>query len=83
VVLADLFYPGWKANVNAHDAEIYKANYAFRAVAVKTGPNEIVMTYSPTSWRFGVPLAAAAYLGVLIAGLLYLGRRFRGAPAAV
>jgi hypothetical protein len=75
VVLADLLFPGWNATVNGHDAPIYKANYAFRAVEVQAGANDIVMTYSSTAWRLGVPLAAVTLIGVFVAGAFQLVRR--------
>lgn len=80
VVLADLFFPGWQATVNGHNARIYKANYAFRAVEVRAGANDIVMTYRPAAWRFGAPLAAATLISVFVAGAFHLVRRWRRLP---
>lgn len=75
VVLVDLYYPGWKATVNGHDAPIYKADYAFRAVEVQAGTSDIVMTYSPLAWRFGAPLAIFTLVVVLVCAALQLVRR--------
>ncbi len=72
VVLADLFYPGWIATVDGKDAAIYKANYAFRAVAVPAGEHDIAFSYRPWTTQFGMPVslltafALAAFLFVIL-----------------
>jgi hypothetical protein len=66
LVLADLFYPGWEASVDGDSTAIYKANYAFRAVAVEPGTHEVVFAYRPWSLRLGVPLALLTALSLLI-----------------
>ena len=40
--MSALSLSGLEGGVNGHDAPIYKANYAFRAVEVQTGTNDIV-----------------------------------------
>jgi hypothetical protein len=74
LVLADLFYPGWEASVDGTSTQIYKANYAFRAVAVEAGTHEIVFAYRPWSLRLGVPLALLTAFGLLI---FFSARAFR------
>lgn len=46
--LSDNFYPGWRASVNGEDVEVYRANYAFRAVKVPVGESVVEFYY-----RFG------------------------------
>jgi hypothetical protein len=77
VVLADLFFPGWMATVNGRDATIYKADYAFRAVAVKAGLNEIAMAYRPLDLQFGGPLAIVSWAGVLLFGGFFAAQGLR------
>lgn len=45
--LSDSFYPKWRARVNGIDAEIYRANYAFRAVEIKPGKSVVEFNYDP------------------------------------
>ncbi len=45
--LSDTYYPGWKVTVNGKQEKIYRADYAFRAVAVPVGESEVVFSYSP------------------------------------
>ena len=70
--LSDSFYPGWKAYIDGKETEIYRADYAFRAILVSKGEHEIVFSYKPLSFYFGV-VAAFISLGIL----LVLGWRFK------
>jgi uncharacterized membrane protein YfhO len=64
LVLADLYSLGWTATVDGKDAVIYKANYAFRAVALGRGPHEVVFTRAPWSTRLGIPIAVLTFAGL-------------------
>jgi hypothetical protein len=71
LVLTDVWFPGWKCTVNGQPTEIHRADFLFRAVAVPSGPCEIVFTFEPESYRRGreLSLGAAALLLVLAAGV--------------
>ncbi len=56
LVMADAYYPGWKAYLDGKPSPIMRANFAFRAVAVPAGEHEIVFRYEPSYWRPGVAL---------------------------
>lgn len=45
--VGDTDYPGWKAAVNGHAAEIIRANGIFKAVRVPAGKQEAVLSYAP------------------------------------
>lgn len=66
VVLADTFYPGWQATINGQPAEIWQANLAFRAVAVKAGPQKIEFSYRPRSFTFGLWTSSIAWLIIAV-----------------
>jgi hypothetical protein len=80
LVLSDLFYPGWEATVDGRPAEILRANYVMRAVAIPEGAHEVRFLYRPASFRAGVAASAAGCLAValLISWHLWTRRR-RGA----
>ncbi|MDD5085091.1 MAG: hypothetical protein PHE61_03490 [Candidatus Omnitrophica bacterium] len=44
---SDVYYPGWKAFVDGRPAEIYKANYIFKAVALGAGRHSVVFKFKP------------------------------------
>ena len=77
LVLSDLFYPGWEATVDGRPAEILKANYLMRAVAIPQGAHEVRFLYRPASFRAGVAASAAGCLAValLISWRLWTRRR--------
>src|SRR5262249_22818492 len=73
VVLADTFYPGWTATIAGAPARIHPADLVFRAVFVRGGRHRIVFCFAPHSFTLGVALAVLG--GVVIASLLWRGRR--------
>jgi hypothetical protein len=67
VLLADSFYPGWKATVDGVPTAIHPANGLFRSVFVSAGTHRITFRYEPSMFRAGLALAA---VGLVMAGLL-------------
>jgi uncharacterized membrane protein YfhO len=61
--LSDTYYPGWQAFVDGSKTQIYRADFAFRAILVPKGKHQVEFIYNPLSFNLGV-LAAA--LGLLI-----------------
>lgn len=51
--VSDAWYPGWLAKVDGLEEPVYRANYAFRAVAVSEGVHRVEFIYSPDSLRTG------------------------------
>ena len=73
LVLSDLHYPGWKAEVDGRDVPIERVDYALRGVPLNAGNHLVVFRYEPLSWRLGwiVSLLGLALLaGAVVAGLL-------------
>jgi hypothetical protein len=67
VVVADLFYPGWRLTVDGRPAEILRTNRAMRGEALPAGAHRLVFTYDPTSFRAG---AALSLVGMVVLGVL-------------
>jgi hypothetical protein len=65
LVLTDVWFPGWKCTVNGRPAEIHRADFLFRAVAVPSGPCEIVFRFEPESYRVGRELSCGTALLLL------------------
>ena len=47
LLLTDTYWPDWKAYVDGAETKIYKADYLFRAVAVKAGEHRIRFAFQP------------------------------------
>lgn len=65
--LSDSYYPGWRAYIDQKETPIYRADYAFRAVAVPAGNHAVEFRYEPVSWIVGV---IGSVSGLLLFGLL-------------
>ncbi|HXG51860.1 MAG TPA: YfhO family protein [candidate division Zixibacteria bacterium] len=76
LVLADSYYPGWKAYVDGKEAEIYRANLFFRAVPLGAGEHVVEFKYEPRSFRLGLIVSMTTLL-VLAAISLGVWRRNR------
>jgi hypothetical protein len=82
LVVADNFYPGWRATVNGQQEAILRTNHTFRGVVVPPGEHDVVFEFAPARLFVGFGIYLAGLL--LLAGYgLFLGfRRWRGpAPA--
>jgi hypothetical protein len=77
LVLADQWYPGWKAYLNGVEVPVVLANYALRGVRLPAGTGEVVFRYEPASFSLGVKTFAvtAVALAVWAAVVVWLGRR--------
>lgn len=58
LVLSDLYFPGWIAELDGKPVSILRANYLFRGVEVPSGAHTIIFKYVPVSFWAGVALAA-------------------------
>ena len=52
-MLADSFYPGWKARVDGKEEKIEPANGAFRAIPIAAGRHEVRFSYESAAVRWG------------------------------
>ena len=74
LVLSDTYYPGWKAYVDGKEAEILRANYAYRALYLEKGDHEVTFEYKPMSVRVGAYISGGSLL-ILVLALFVLGKR--------
>ncbi|MGH9855328.1 MAG: YfhO family protein, partial [Blastocatellia bacterium] len=70
LVLSEVYYPGWTAQIDGVETRVYRVNYALRGLVVPPGEHKVEFVYAPTSFRLG---AICSGLGVL---LLLLCSRF-------
>jgi hypothetical protein len=60
LVLADVWYPGWVAQVDGAARPVYRADFLFRAVHVGAGQHTVAFTYDPLSFWLGSGLSLLA-----------------------
>jgi len=77
LVLGDVYYPGWQAEVDGVPAEILRANYAFRAVALAPGEHVVKMRFNPWTWRVGLTISLVTWVGLVAWAILKAIRRVR------
>ncbi len=53
LVLADTFFPGWRAYVNAKELRIHPQDGLFRKVSINEA-GRVIMTYEPWSFKLGL-----------------------------
>lgn len=73
LVVAQAFYPGWRAEIDGRLATLVRANFAFTAIELPPGAGEVVLRYDPPSFRWGMLASLASLAGVL--GVLFAARR--------
>lgn len=76
LVLADLYYPAWTADLDGRPVAVYRANYLFRAVVVPAGSHVVRFLYRDRALAWGAVLSVASMgAGVAAWGLDRAGRR--------
>ena len=73
-ILAEAWYPGWRAEVNGAPAPCLPVNAWMRGVPVPAGKSRIVLTYTS---RFLLPGALVSLFAALLLGVFFLRRRRR------
>lgn len=81
LVLADSFYPGWRAYVDGGEAEILRANLFFRAISLSPGEHRVEFHYRPRSFVIGLGISLATLCGLGVYGILVILRRRRTGSA--
>lgn len=75
LVLADVYYPGWKAFVDGRESKIYRANYVMRAVFLQAGEHTVEFRYEPLSFKIGAAISLASFFVLSGAALWLFPRR--------
>jgi hypothetical protein len=65
VVFSEIYYPGWTATVDNQPVEVGRVNYILRALNVKPGHHEVILTFKPKSLKRTETMAYVSY-GILL-----------------
>jgi hypothetical protein len=67
LVLADMWYPGWRAYVDGVEQPIYRVYHAFRGVSVLAGSHTVEFVYQPVTLVWGAVVSVASLAALLVA----------------
>ena len=67
IVFSEIYYPGWTATVDGEPVELGRVNYILRALNVKPGKHEVVLSFFPKSLDTTESIAYTAYIVLLLA----------------
>jgi len=70
LVLADTYYPGWKAYVDGKEKEIIETNIMFRGVEIDEKTKKVVFSYKPFAYKISFGLSGFALLTVFVLGFI-------------
>ncbi|WP_028912744.1 YfhO family protein [Prevotella sp. MA2016] len=66
LVFSEIYYPGWTATVDGEPAELGRVDYILRALQVKPGRHEVVLSFFPKSVDVTESIAYTAYAILLL-----------------
>ena len=80
LVLAESYYPGWKAWLDETQVPIYEVDLAFRGVVVPRGMHHLRMEFQPMILPISIAISVATAVGLM--ALAWLGTRRGGMSSA-
>jgi hypothetical protein len=78
VVIAQAFYPAWKASLDGNPVQLLKANCGFQAVVVPAGRHQLTIQYQDRMFLTG---AVISTLSLLATALLFCWQRWKNPKA--
>jgi hypothetical protein len=66
LVLADTYYPGWRALVDGEEQRIYRADLTFRGLYLEPGHHEIFYWFQPWDFQIGLWTSLASILSIIL-----------------
>jgi len=83
LVLADAWYPGWKAYLNGAPVPLFPVFHVFRGIVLpEAGAYQVEYVYRPGSFRAGMAVSVVALLGSLLVLLVLVRRDQEGGTAS-
>lgn len=80
LVIADAWYPGWRATVDGSPADVVRVDGVFRGVELGEGEHDVIVEYVPASLRWGMGISALAAI-IVAMGLMRFARQTLQAAA--
>ncbi len=79
LVLADTYYPGWKATLNGVETPILRVNLMQRGALIPPGKQTVTFRYQPWTLRWGIILSLLGFLA-LISLICYFSNKTKEHP---
>ncbi len=73
VVFSEMFFPGWKAEINNEKSEIYRVDFILRGLFVPKGKNKVKFYFEPTSLKYGSYIQITSI--IILIGLIFLSAK--------
>jgi hypothetical protein len=81
-VIAQAYYPDWCAEIDGHAAPLFRANVAFQAVQVPSGPHQVHLFYRDRAFEIGAAISVCMWINCFV-GYMALRRRDWAANAGM
>lgn len=66
VVFSEIYYPGWRAEIDGQEVELGRVDYVLRALNVKSGSHKVVLSFFPKSINVTESIAYVAFALLII-----------------
>ena len=80
LILSETSYPGWVAEVDGQETEIFRTDFTLRGIFVAQGTHTISFEFSPRSYSRGAMISGATLL-VCLLGITFAAWQRRRTPA--
>ncbi len=74
VVFSEIYYPGWKVEVDGEEVEIAQADYILRAIRVAPGKHTVAFSFDPESLHVTETVSRTMLVLLMLAALFAAGR---------
>lgn len=75
LVLAETYYPGWKAFIDGRETKVYRVNHIMRGVSLGPGHHRVEFRYAPFSFTLGLAVSAATLIVVAVFLIASIAKR--------
>ena len=73
LVMTDVWYPGWRAEIDGNPVPLYRVNYLQRGVWCAPGKHRVIMVFQPPSLNRGIIMTGVGLAGLI--ALIIVSRR--------
>ena len=62
LILSEIYYPSWKAEVNKKKSEVHLVDYCLRAIKLNKGNNHVIVEYDSDTYQTGFMISLTTLL---------------------